>query len=687
LKNADYTANVPEPPTPPLGSSTSYQELTGQNTYGYDAVGNRINETTATRTTTVTVANTTGGVSHQEQVASTPTLTTTATFNELNELTTLNEPTGISNFSYDNNGNLSQISKNDSIISKYEYDVRNQLTSAKDGANNELARFDYDFERKRIGKTSGNVTTNYTYAGSQVVNEYQDASLTATYGIGAGEIVKSEFANGENNFHYTDALGSVTAIANTSNGTLTRNEYNAFGEVSSNGGTANSIGYTGQRLDNETGLMALGNGERYYSPAYARFIQQDSWLGNSSMPQSLNRFSYGYNNPFKFTDPSGNKPDGLVAGQLHDFANSSAWDTGNETFDWWTRLGRNFVVGSAYDAANFATLGTAGAADVQAQDAMDGKQTSFSDAWMRNGYGASTTQIATNFLYYGAGVATGVKNVAVGIPTLAYGLATNPGETLSGMKQGLAEFTGTAVDSVMDPRGALDKLAQHSQEDIAFGVGEIVGETIAFEGAGALIGRGSSYAGRFLSRTRAGAATMKVFTEASNKLGAVRQGIRSFENKALSSLRTSVNNSVRDIGVANNIIKGHTTRAEMKSLRNMVREQAGTEIIFGSSQANAIRGRIRSTGEYVKEGNFFDPNTNTINLVSASRNQPRGMIMEEIQHALDNAVNPNLNNLSIMSNKKLHSGTFERMADNKLLPLTDVERIALKKKSLEWSNE
>jgi RHS repeat-associated protein len=305
LKNVDYTFNVATP-NPPLGQTAQYVENSEQNTYGYDAVGNRINETNRTQSKTITLITDTNGTSRSEQVSQTPEQTTTATFNELNELTQLNEPNGISTFSYDNNGNLSQISKNNSVISRYDYDVRNQLTIAKDGANNELARFDYDFERKRISKTSANITTNYTYAGSQIVNEYQSNSLTASYGIGAGEIVKSEFANGENNFHYTDALGSVTSLANATGSLTSRNEYNAFGELSTSGNTTNSIGYTGQRLDNETGLMALGNGERYYSPAYARFIQQDSVVGNSAMPQSLNRFAYANGNPFKYTDPSGN---------------------------------------------------------------------------------------------------------------------------------------------------------------------------------------------------------------------------------------------------------------------------------------------------------------------------------------------------------------------------------------------
>lgn len=51
--------------------------------------------------------------------------------------------------------------------------------------------------------------------------------------------------------------------------------------------------------------MALGNGERYYSPNYARFIQQDSFAGVSQAPQSLNRYAYTHNNPLKYTDPTG----------------------------------------------------------------------------------------------------------------------------------------------------------------------------------------------------------------------------------------------------------------------------------------------------------------------------------------------------------------------------------------------
>jgi RHS repeat-associated protein len=86
---------------------------------------------------------------------------------------------------------------------------------------------------------------------------------------------------------------------------LTRTEYDVFGLQTGGNGSSNSIGYTGQRLDNETGLMALGNGERYYSPSYARFIQQDSFSGSMNTPQNMNRYAYTHNNPNKYTDPTG----------------------------------------------------------------------------------------------------------------------------------------------------------------------------------------------------------------------------------------------------------------------------------------------------------------------------------------------------------------------------------------------
>src|SRR5213595_221821 len=83
-------------------------------------------------------------------------------------------------------------------------------------------------------------------------------------------------------------------------------EYDAWGNYLATSGTSgNELGYTGQHADAESGLMPLGNGERYYAPGLGSFTQQDSLTGQLDVPASLNRYSYAHDNPVIHTDPSG----------------------------------------------------------------------------------------------------------------------------------------------------------------------------------------------------------------------------------------------------------------------------------------------------------------------------------------------------------------------------------------------
>jgi hypothetical protein len=47
---------------------------------------------------------------------------------------------------------------------------------------------------------------------------------------------------------------------------------------------------------------------RFYSPSLGRFTQPDTVISNLTFSQSWNRFSYAYNNPLYYTDPSGHDP-------------------------------------------------------------------------------------------------------------------------------------------------------------------------------------------------------------------------------------------------------------------------------------------------------------------------------------------------------------------------------------------
>ncbi|QNU68451.1 RHS repeat-associated core domain-containing protein [Ruminiclostridium herbifermentans] len=60
--------------------------------------------------------------------------------------------------------------------------------------------------------------------------------------------------------------------------------------------------FSGYQYD-ETGLYYLN--ARMYDPKTARFLQEDTYLGDRSDTLSLNLYTYCANNPMIYYDPSG----------------------------------------------------------------------------------------------------------------------------------------------------------------------------------------------------------------------------------------------------------------------------------------------------------------------------------------------------------------------------------------------
>jgi len=356
LSNSSYIAPPADRTPPPINSSRQIFEYKRTFAYEYDAVGNRNKETTQDTTATITLTtNEQGTTSETRSDAPATAEVTTAEFDDINRLTRTTKGATVKTFDYDNNGNLTAEKIGGSTVRSYEYDNRDQLTKIKGAASEEIARYDYDFERRRSTKFIQGAEIDYSYAGSSVVAEYNGNSLFNSYTLGANEIVKAELGNEGERYYYSDALGSTTSLASGS--TLTaRTEYGSFGEIiGSSGATYNSIGFTGQRLDSESGLMALGNGERYYSPELGRFIQQDSWTGMVSMAQSLNRYAYAYNNPFRFTDPSGNIADDN-RGSIAKSAREYGLNKNGETDGW--GIAKNTLARTGYDLWDLVSFGS-----------------------------------------------------------------------------------------------------------------------------------------------------------------------------------------------------------------------------------------------------------------------------------------------------------------------------------------
>ena len=106
----------------------------------------------------------------------------------------------------------------------------------------------------------------------------------------------------------SDHLGGTVRVLDSSFTALDRMRYRPYGEDRDTGSSLNTDRkFTGQTEDEAAGLYWYAS--RAYDPAIGRFVSPDSIVPAPGNPQSLNRFSYVYNNPLRFVDPTGLTPE------------------------------------------------------------------------------------------------------------------------------------------------------------------------------------------------------------------------------------------------------------------------------------------------------------------------------------------------------------------------------------------
>ena len=103
----------------------------------------------------------------------------------------------------------------------------------------------------------------------------------------------------------TDIVGSTSATRDES-GQVATHRYTPFGETRTDGNLDTDHLFTGQILDESSGLAFYN--ARYYDPTIGRFITPDSIVPNPLNGQDYNRYTYVRNNPVKYNDPTGNCP-------------------------------------------------------------------------------------------------------------------------------------------------------------------------------------------------------------------------------------------------------------------------------------------------------------------------------------------------------------------------------------------
>jgi len=100
---------------------------------------------------------------------------------------------------------------------------------------------------------------------------------------------------------HPDILGSPRRATDMERGTLWQGHYDPYGKKVNS--VNEKIGYTGHAYDPETQYTYMQ--ARFYDPQVGRFLSTDPVSFSDKSPFTFNRYVYGNNNPYKYTDPNG----------------------------------------------------------------------------------------------------------------------------------------------------------------------------------------------------------------------------------------------------------------------------------------------------------------------------------------------------------------------------------------------
>ncbi|MGH9949250.1 MAG: RHS repeat domain-containing protein [Pyrinomonadaceae bacterium] len=254
--------------TTPNGSSASQS---WKQTFLYDRYGNRNFDTTANRTTTI------------------PTGCAVAVCNPSVDPTT-NKLVG---YQFDNAGNT-KVDANNQI---FVYDSENKQVQVSN-ANGVVGNYFYDGDGKRIKKVVPNgETTIFVYDVT--------GKLVAEYSTVVASISQAKISYLSN-----DHLGSPRITTDAIGVVISRRDFMPFGEEiarANYGSDSIRQKFTGYERDDETGLDFAE--ARYFNSTFGRFSSPDDFRNDTMTvdPQSWNLYVYVRNNPFRFTDPNGEK--------------------------------------------------------------------------------------------------------------------------------------------------------------------------------------------------------------------------------------------------------------------------------------------------------------------------------------------------------------------------------------------
>ncbi|UGQ48737.1 RHS repeat domain-containing protein [Massilia endophytica] len=207
---------------------------------------------------------------------------------------------------YDANGNLLTAPGRSTPWTWTSFDMPKRATKGS-----AYSDFVYGADRQRVRQTRSDGTEIH-YAGALEAEVKGGTVTVKTYWPeGLGVEIERNGATSLNWF-YKDRLGSVTAITDEAGNLKESMAYDVWGarrnlttsEMPAGlDGVVDNKGFTGHEMLDQVDLVHM-NG-RIYDPLVARFMSADPYIQDPRSGESFNRYSYVWNNPATFTDPSG----------------------------------------------------------------------------------------------------------------------------------------------------------------------------------------------------------------------------------------------------------------------------------------------------------------------------------------------------------------------------------------------
>lgn len=254
-------------------------------------------------------------------------------------------------YAYDNRGNLIREEIEGRLIHGYEYGAMNRLSKSWNDKGQEAAYL-YNGLGQRTGKSVNGEEEDYLLdftrgyhnllgiqkneSGQRFYFDGNVAAMEETIGKTAGGKTRPVYGAAEDrrtafsglHYYMQDELGSplrVSGYRKKEGSFIGRSEYLTYGydefgndlgrELEEEGipnpydrqGAEQPFGYTGYRYDEISGTYFAQ--AREYQPENGRFSAEDVIKGNGVIPETLNHYSYCWNNPLLLTDKNGLLPE------------------------------------------------------------------------------------------------------------------------------------------------------------------------------------------------------------------------------------------------------------------------------------------------------------------------------------------------------------------------------------------